>query len=376
MSRRNVSLAVLAIVAALLIVLAPDVLLTVFAGMLMAVGLRGGGGRIARWTRLPVRVGIGLFMALLIGAVVAAYQVAAPAFVEQAEELAAQLPEALSNLRDRLEDWSWGRTLLQEAPPQGLLEDGGRFLASTAVGTTFGALGSFVIMLFIGVYGALDPELYRSGVRAVLAPSLHAQADAVMDAAAATLRNWLTAQIMAMTVVGVLTGLGLWALGIPLAFILGLIAALLAFIPNIGPVLSAVPALLLAFLESWSTVAWVLAVYAGVQTLESYVITPLLQQEKVSLPPALVIASQLLLGVLFGLLGLMLATPLAALAMTLVREIYVDRWLAQEPAVERARETGPGAGGRTAADAEARTDPVQRDATKRRAGCTSRRGHR
>jgi predicted PurR-regulated permease PerM len=152
----------------------------------------------------------------------------------------------------------------------------------------------------------------------------------VLTKAAATLSNWLAAQLMAMAVVGVLTGLGLWLIGIPLAFLLGLIAALLAFIPNIGPVIAAVPAILLAFPEGIITVSLVVGVYIFVQTLESYIITPLIQQEKVSLPPAFIIAVQLLLGVLFGLLGLALATPLAALGLTLVRELYVGDYLARE----------------------------------------------
>ena len=126
-----------------------------------------------------------------------------------------------------------------------------------------------------------------------------------------------------MAIVGVLTAAGLWMIGIPLAFLLGLIAALLAFIPNIGPVIAAVPALLLAFGQGTTAMLLVGAVYLVVQTLESYVITPVIQQQKVALPPALIIAMQVLFGVLFGIAGLALATPLAALGLTLVREIYV-----------------------------------------------------
>lgn len=151
-----------------------------------------------------------------------------------------------------------------------------------------------------------------------------------MNAAAHTLRQWITAQLMSMTIVGILTGLGLWAAGIPLAFILGLIAALLAFIPNIGPVLAAVPALLLALAQGPSTVMWVAAVYIVVQGLESYAITPIIQKEKVSLPPALIIAAQLLLGVLFGILGLARATPLTAVVLTLTGMLYVEGFLERE----------------------------------------------
>src|SRR5690606_44568 len=124
-------------------------------------------------------------------------------------------------------------------------------------------------------------------------------------------------QLISMTVVGVLTGAGLWLLGLPLAFILGALAALLAFIPNIGPVLAAVPAVLLALADGPTTVLWVIGIYVGVQAVESYLITPVVQQESVSLPPALTISFQLLMGVLYGILGLALATPLAALGLAL-----------------------------------------------------------
>lgn len=201
---------------------------------------------------------------------------------------------------------------------------------SLVANPAFGALGSFVIMLFIGLYVAIDPGCYRRGLVHVLAPSARLRGEEVLAKAASTLRNWLVAQLMAMTVVGVLTWLGLWAIGVPLAPILGLIAALFAFIPNIGPVIAAVPALLLAIPEGATTALLVVGVYLAVQAFESYLITPLILQERVSLPPALVISVQLLLGVLFGILGLALATPLTALGILLTREIYVADYLAKE----------------------------------------------
>jgi predicted PurR-regulated permease PerM len=115
---------------------------------------------------------------------------------------------------------------------------------------------------------------------------VRAEGDEVLRKATVTLRNWLIAQLMAMAVVGSLTWLGLWLIGVPLAPILGLIAALLAFIPNIGPIIAAVPAVLLGFSDGPMTALMVVGVYLGVQTLESNAITPLIQQERVSLPPA------------------------------------------------------------------------------------------
>lgn len=333
MTHRSVSLLVLVLVLGALLLLVPDVLLIVFAGILLAVFLQGGGHWIARKLGIADGWGIGLFLFGVAAALLAFGLAVAPAIAEQVDELTLRIPEAFEVFRQRIEEYSWGSTILDRLTPASLASAQSGTVAMSAVSSTFGALGNFVIILFIGLYGALDPMVYRRGLSLLLAPSIRERSDQVLGATAATLRNWLSAQLMAMTVVGVLTALGLWFAGVPLAFALGLVAGLLAFIPNIGPVIAIAPALLLAFPEGQATVLTVLAIYLGVQALESYVVTPLIQQEKVSLPPALVIAAQLLFGVLFGILGLALATPITAALMTIIGLVYVDRYLDREHTV-------------------------------------------
>jgi predicted PurR-regulated permease PerM len=127
-----------------------------------------------------------------------------------------------------------------------------------------------------------------------------------------------------MAIIGVLTTAGLWILGIPLALALGIIAALFTFIPNIGPLLSAIPALLLGLMDSPQQALYIGALYVGIQTVESYMITPLIQKKTISLPPALTLSSQVLLGVIFGGLGVALATPMTAVALAATRMLYVN----------------------------------------------------
>ncbi len=333
MTHRSVSLLVLVLVLGALLLLVPDVLLIVFAGILLAVFLQGGGHWIARKLGIADGWGIGLFLFGVAAALLAFGLAVAPAIAEQVDELTLRIPEAFEVFRQRIEEYSWGSAMLDRLTPASLASAQSGTVAMSAVSSTFGALGNFVIILFIGLYGALDPMVYRRGLSLLLAPSIRERSDQVLGATAATLRNWLSAQLMAMTVVGVLTALGLWFAGVPLAFALGLVAGLLAFIPNIGPVIAIAPALLLAFPEGQATVLTVLAIYLGVQALESYVVTPLIQQEKVSLPPALVIAAQLLFGVLFGILGLALATPITAALMTIIGLVYVDHYLDREHTV-------------------------------------------
>lgn len=332
MNRCIISLTVLAAVFLILLFVAPDVLLIVFAGILFAVFLHSGGDWIAGKTGVSPGIGVGAFLLVVVAALTGSVLAFAPAIAEQFDELTRQVPEAWETLRERVADHSWGERLLERASPEGLFSSAGRTAAMTAVSSTFGVLGNFVIILFIGLYGAISPDIYRTGLLALTAPSLRPRARQVLSRMAQTLRDWLAAQLLAMAVVGVLTALGLWLLGIPLALLLGLIAALLAFIPNIGPVIAAVPAVLLAVPQGTTVVLLVIGVYLAIQTIESYIIVPLIQQEKISLPPALVLGTQLLMGVLFGLLGLALATPLTAILVTLTREAYVTDYLEAEDA--------------------------------------------
>lgn len=332
MTRRSTSLLVLIAALTTLLLVAPDVLLIVFAGILLAVLVHGGGHWIATKFGIGDGWGIGLFLLTIVFALATFGIAVAPAIAEQIDELTRRLPEAFEAFRKRVADYPWGPPLLDRLTPESFSSSEGRTAAISAVSSTFGALGNFVIILFIGLYGALDPKVYKRGLTMLLAPSIRERGDEVLRALAATLRNWLSAQLLAMTVVGGLTGLGLWLAGVSLAFALGLIAGLFAFIPNIGPVIAIVPALLLALPEGSTTLMIVLAIYLGVQALESYVVTPLIQQEKVSLPPALIIAVQLLFGVLFGILGLALATPIAAASMTIIRLVYLQDYLDREAA--------------------------------------------
>ncbi|MDN2568451.1 AI-2E family transporter [Aquibium sp. A9E412] len=336
--RRRVTAIVLALVALLLVVLVPGAVLVTFAGLLVAVLLHGGGVFLAHRLHLPEIAGIAIFLVIAALLVAGFVTLAAGTVAAQLDQLANQLPEAMKALRQQLGQSGFGRALLQRFDPSKMVMSEAR----TAVFTTFGAAGNLVVIVFIGAYVALNPTPYRKGLLALAAPSLHPRLGYALDAAAATLKRWLGAQLIAMTVVGTLTGAGLWLIGLPLAPILGLIAGLLAFVPIIGPLLALVPAVLLAFGEGSSMVLWVLAVYLGVQTLESYLITPLLQQESVSLPPALIIANQLVFGILFGLLGVALATPAAALGLTLTRILYVEPYVAHEDEEHSGRPPGGG----------------------------------
>ena len=329
--RRRLSPAVLAAAVLLLFVLAPEVPLIVFAGVLFAIFLRGGGGWLGRWLGIGTGLGMLVFWLLVLAAFGTAAAFFAPVILAQTDQLAEQLPPAMEDLRRLLDDTTWGHWLLHRAMPRELAPTGAAGALTSATFSTFGALGTPALILIIGIYGAIDPHPYRRGLVALLAPSLRPWGGRMLDQTVETLRHWLVGRMLSMATVGVLTALGLWMIGVPLAIILGSIAALLTFIPNLGPVLSVAPAILLAVPEGLTTVLLVLAIYAAVQAFESYVVTPLIQRRQVSLPAAFILSTQLLVGILLGLLGLILATPMAAVLVMLTREIYVKGWLDGEP---------------------------------------------
>jgi len=336
MRRRTISLLVLTVAFLLLLWQVPDVLLLTFAGVLLAVFLRGGGDLIGLRFGLSGPVRVLLFVLVLVLLFAGFVLLAAAPLADQMNQLWQQVPRMVQQVTQRLSSYSWGQELLERVKPENLsLPSGGGSSAFSALGTTFGAVGNFVLLLFLGLYFAMDPGLYRRGIVALLAPSLHAKAFAVFEEAGHTLRGWLGAQMISMAAVGVLMGLGFWLLGLPLAVLLGVIAGLLAFIPNIGPVIAAVPAVLLGLEGGTSGALAVLGIYVTVQSIESYLITPYVQKRSVDLPPALTIIVQVGMGTLYGIMGLALATPLAALGLMLVRHLYIKDYLETEPPAER-----------------------------------------
>lgn len=192
------------------------------------------------------------------------------------------------------------------------------------VSSTFSALASMVIILFLGIVFAATPGVYVRGVMALFPEHRVPRMREVLDTLGDTLWWWFIGRIIAMTFIGVVTGVGLALLGVPLAFILGLLAALLSFIPNLGPILSALPAIILGLAQGPQMALWVALLYGGVQVVESYVLDPIIDRKTIYLPPAFTITAQLIMALFAGLLGVTFATPLAAVVVVLVTMLYVQ----------------------------------------------------
>jgi len=330
-SRAAISGIVVALILLLLAVFAIDVLLILFAAVLMATLLHAGSRFIVRWTGMGEGYALACFVVAILALFAVLALVAAPVLAEQAAQLWQQVPRALEAVRVRIADQSWGPALLGEMSlHQFVTPDSGGALAGRAtsvLASTVGALMDLAIICVIAVFIAADPATYRAGVVALFAPEQRPRVRFVLDRVTKTLEGWLAAQLLSMAVIGGLTTLGLWLLGVPLAVVLGVIVALLSFIPNLGPILAAAPAVLLGLAESPILGAYVVVLYVVVQIIEGNVTTPLIQQRNMALPPALILGAQLLMAGMAGLLGLALATPLVAVAITLTQLIYVQGYL-------------------------------------------------
>lgn len=309
----------------LLIWYAADVLLLAFAGILLGVLLRGLAMLVSRVAGLSVGWSLGLGLVVMAALIGAGGWLLAAKVVGQLDDLSRSLMASVARLREDLQQFEWVKPYL-ESPGQGLVSGGGAVLGrvSQFFSGAFGMIADLVIILFVGLYTAADPATYRGGLIKLVPPDHRRRAGEILDTLGNTLRRWLLGRLANMTFVGVATTIGLWLLSVPMAILLGLIAFFLDFVPYLGPIVSAVPAILVALPSGPMQAVYVGLLYFSVQSAESYVTMPLVQRSTVQLPPAVIVLAQVLLGVLAGGLGLALATPVAAVLLVLVRKLYIE----------------------------------------------------
>lgn len=187
------------------------------------------------------------------------------------------------------------------------------------VSAIFGA----ILVAIAGVFLALRPETYRRGAVKLFPPTQHGRVDETMVFMGRALHFWLVGELIAMAIIGVLVGLGTWLIGLPSPIALGLFAALAEFVPIVGPIVGAVPAVLLALTVDGATVLWTVLLYVGIQQLESNMVAPVVQERMVSLPPAVFLLAVVVFGGVFGILGVIFAAPLAVVTFVAVQKLWV-----------------------------------------------------
>ncbi|MCC5805641.1 MAG: AI-2E family transporter [Opitutales bacterium] len=306
---------------------AAEVLLLAFAGILLALILRTAANVVSRWTRLKVRWALSLVLLLLTAATVGTVWLAAPRIASEFGELRENLAASVDQLAHQVMRLPGGEAAADKANEMQENMDNDSEIWKQIGGifsSTFGAIAGILICGVIGLFLAYDPRLYLAGLLRLVPLEKRERSSEVITAMGKTLQGWILGQLISMVFLFATTWIMLALLGVPLAFILALLTGILTFVPYIGPILAAIPILLVALVESPQLALYTGLLFLVVQNVESNIIMPLIFQRTVHLPPALSIVGQLILGGMFGVLGFILATPLTAVAVVLAKKLYVE----------------------------------------------------
>jgi predicted PurR-regulated permease PerM len=303
-----------------------DLAILLFGAVLMAIGLRG----VTRWLSRKTGMGDALALATVVIVLLIAAGLALWFFGTviggQFEELAQQIPAGLRSARDRLGTHPYGRYAIEQARSLGLAGISGWLgsVLAIAAGAIARGIGYGVLLFFVAIYLAAQPDVYRRMCLRLVPHGARGSIDGLFTRTADVLRRWLLAQLVVMATIGILSGIGLWALGIEAAFALGLVGGFLTFIPYVGAVLAAVPATLVALTQGPGYAAAVIMMYVGTHVVEGNFITPVVQAEATPLPPVLSLLSTVAVSILFGPTAVLLAAPLTLFMMIAVETLYLE----------------------------------------------------
>lgn len=359
-SQNDLVRAALVVVAALvglqLLWSARALVLTAFLGVLFGLAASQAVDRLTARIRIkrPLAAAGVVFGAVALLLLVAAWT--GPTLVTQSQELRTKLPEAVG----KLEMWMAQSqpallNLIAPADTAATAADsgaaatasGGRLIGALAshssaisdlafgvVQGTVAVIGAMVLVIFLALYIASEPETYRQGVLMLVPLHRRETVEKLLGALGTALKTWFATQLIAMAVIGTVTTIILSIIGVRAALPLGVIAGIFEFIPNVGPTLSAIPAILMGLVDSPRMALIVVGVYWGIQFLENNLLIPYLMKEQLDLPPALTLVSQVVMAYVFGFLGLFVAIPLLATVVVLVRMFWVEDDVPPLPTLE------------------------------------------
>ena len=300
------------------------VLLLVLAGILVATFFRGIASSIQ--ARIPMKKSLALLLSMVLFVTVCGTTMAVlyPRISNQLNVLKTELPKATNQIEEKLNHTALGNWVTHqiEIYREKYQKDSEKL--TLFFSSFFGGLADIYIIFFLGMFFTFQPNLYKNGIIRLFPKPKRDRVNEVLLTVGFTLKRWLLGKFFSMTIVGILTCIGLAILDIPLALTLGLFAAIITFIPNFGPIISLIPAFLLACTISTEMGVYVCLLYAAIQAVESNLITPLIQRKMISLPLAMILIAQVVLGIFTGILGLILAVPVVAIVTVLIKMVYIE----------------------------------------------------
>lgn len=306
------------------------VLVMLYAGILFAVLLGGLAGSFRDRFGVPYRLAVlAVILTLILISVLGGWFLG-NRVASEVSVIREKLPQARKDLGELLQGTGWGQTLLSMTDETEKLWSLGSGVVGNLTGffsETVGVVVSVAFVLVIGIYIALNPKLYVEGTLKLFPKNRRGEARATLGSIGTALEKWLTGRLVVMLSVGILTTAGLLAAGIPSPLALGLLAGLMAFIPLLGPIIAVIPAFLVALLESPILLVPVGIIFVVVHMIGGYLVTPLIQQRTVSLSPVVLLTSQVIIGLLLGIPGVIIATPLTITIVVIIQKSYVENYL-------------------------------------------------
>jgi predicted PurR-regulated permease PerM len=301
-----------------------NVLLLVFAGIVFAAVIRAASTPLRRRTGMSDTWSVALVSFALAVLLIGGIYLFGKQVLTQTEEFWSAIQTASEKIQERVGESPLATSVLDNMKAA---TGGEETVSRVAKGTftAFGGIADLILVIFLAMYLAADPATYRNGVLLLLPKDARERVGEALDASGVALKKWLVGQLGAMLFVGVLTAIGLWIAGVPLAIPLGILSGVLDFVPVVGPFIAAIPGVLIAFAQGPQVALYAVLVYVAVQFIEGHLVIPLAQKWAVSMPPALALVAIVAFGVVFGLPGVLFALPLTVVAMVMVKKLYVDR---------------------------------------------------
>jgi predicted PurR-regulated permease PerM len=301
--------------------------LLAFLGILLATLYRGFAHLVSRYSRISTEWALLAVALLFLGLIALFIRLAGPSINRQMGQMAKTLPGTVKQMEKAIEQSTVGRYVLRYVRQAAAGPGAGARLVSrvSGIATTIYEIGAYVLLVIISaLYFSVNPAVYRRGILLLIPKGQSTRIAEVLEQTAYILRYWLLGQFILMIFAGLMVTASMWLIGVPLAFVLGIISGLLEFIPVIGPILGAVPGILIATTGGWLKALEAALLYFLIQETESNVLVPLIQKQTVEVPPALVMVALVAFGLLFGFLGILVATPLTAIVIVWVKMLYVE----------------------------------------------------